>query len=125
MVLLRIGALDVTPFIALNSYSVSEQSEYIQWYDGAGTDRRGIKRRKLVGTFTLHFMSPNDYKTFIETVESSKSSDYADSIAVTVYNNKARTTKDTRVYLDYDPPNVEPSAGYTFTEEFEVTLSER
>lgn len=125
MVLLQIGALDVTPFIVLNSYAVSEQCEYIQWYDGAGTDRRGIKRRKLIGSFSLHFMNPNDYKTFIETVESSKSSDYADSIQATVYNNKTRSTTSTRVYLDYDPPNIEPSAGYSFTEEFEVNLSER
>lgn len=125
MVLLQIGALDITPFIVLNTYAVSTQSEYVQWYDGEGTDRRGVKRRKLTGSFTVHFMSPSDYSSFITAVESAKDPDYADAISATVYNNKTRTTSTTRVYLDYDPPNVEPSAGYSFTEEFEINLSER
>ena len=74
MVLFKVGDLDITPFIVAGSYAVSSQPEYDTWYDGNRTERRGIKRWKLKGSFNVKFMDANDYRSFLasEGVDASK-----------------------------------------------------
>lgn len=124
MVLFQVGQLDITPFIVLNSYKVSTQPEYDTWKDGDYTERRGIKRRKLKGTFSVKFFSGKDFNDFLTTIEGARTS--GDYIIATVYDVKAKNIKENAlVFFDYDPPDVYPSAGLSDTEEIEVTITER
>ena len=123
MVLFQIGALDITPFIVVSSYSVSSQPEYETWYDGNCTERRGVKRVKLRGSFSLKFFSNKSYQDFLTAVETAKGD--GDYLYATVYDNKKRTTKATNVYFDYEPANIEPVIGWADNEEIEITITER
>ena len=124
MVLFQIGVLDITPFIVLGSYQVSNQIEYDTWYDGNRTERRGVKRHnKLKGTFNVKFFDTGDYQTFLSTVKTALS--LSDSLEATVYDNKARNTKDTTVYFDFDPPTVEAALGTSENTEITITVTER
>lgn len=118
-------SLDITPFIVLNSYAVSNQPIYTEWTDGNGHERRAIKRRKLQGTFSVMFFKASDYRDFLSAIENSRVSGY-DFIVANVYDNKTREVKEgINVYLDYEPMNVEPSIGFSFNEEIEITVTER
>ncbi|MBP5597493.1 MAG: hypothetical protein J6Y02_19130 [Pseudobutyrivibrio sp.] len=118
------SSLDVTPFIVLNSYNVSNQPVYEEWTDGYGRSRRNVKRRKLVGTFTLRFQKASDYQFFLAKLKSERTDGF-DYILANVYDNKERTVKQSaNVYLDFEIPDVEPSLGYSFNEDIEVTLTE-
>ena len=123
MVLFQIGALDITPFIVLNSYQVSSQPEYDTWYDGNRTERRGVKRIKLKGSFNVKFFSTQSYRDFLSAIETNKTS--GDYVYVTVYDNKLRNVKTTNVFLDYEPVDNEPSIGWSFDEEMEIKITER
>lgn len=123
MVLFQIGALDITPFIVLNSYQVSSQPDYDTWFDGNRTERRGVKRKKLKGSFSVKFFSQKDYRDFLNAIETNKTT--GDYIYVTVYDNKLRNVKTTNVFMDYEPIDIEPSIGWSFDEETEITITER
>lgn len=114
---------DVTPFIVLNTYAVSTQPDFDTWYDGNRTERRGVKRQKLKGTFSIKFFDKKDYADFFTFLESNKTS--ADYIDATAYDVKKRTTKDSIFYIDYEPANLEPSTGFSFNDEIELTITER
>ena len=124
-VLLKIGELDVTPFIVLGTYAVSMQPEFDTWYDGNRTERRGIKRTKLKGTFSVRFFSLKDYNDFFDAIETNKTTgDYL--TAAKVYDNKSRTEfSDVDVYLDYEPTNQAPAVAREFGEDIEITLTAR
>lgn len=124
-VLLKIGELDVTPFIVLGTYGVSMQPEFDTWYDGNRTERRGIKRTKLKGTFSVRFFSLKDYNDFFDAIETNKTTgDYL--TAAKVYDNKSRTEfSDVDVYLDYEPTNQAPAVARDFGEDIEITLTAR
>jgi len=124
-VLLKIGELDVTPFIVLGTYGVSMQPEFDTWYDGNRTERRGIKRTKLKGTFSVRFFSLKDYNDFFDAIETNKTTgDYL--TAAKVYDNKSRTEfSDVDVYLDYEPTNQAPAVAREFGEDIEITLTAR
>ena len=123
MVLLKIGELDITPFIVLNTYEVSSQPEYNSWFDGNHVERRAVKRTRLKGSFSVKFFKAKDYQDFLSAIETNKT--LGDYLEATVYDNKARNTVTTDVFLDYEPANVEPSVGWSFNDEIEVELTER
>jgi len=123
MVLFQIGELDCTPFIVLNTYQVSSQPVYDEWTDGNGTVRRGVKRVKLQGSFSVKFFDQTDYTNFLSAIETNKTT--GDYLEATAYDNKTKTTLQTDYYLDYEPKNVEPSIGWSFNEEIEITLTQR
>ena len=118
------SSLDVTPFIVLNTYNVSTQSVYEGWTDGKGQERRSVKRRKLQGSFSLRFFKAADYQSFLSAVESERATGF-DYIAVNAYDNKLRAARAANVYLDFEVPDLEPSLGYSFNEDIEVTVTER
>lgn len=119
------GSLDVTPFIVLNTYNVSSQAVYDEWTDGNGHSRRGVKRRRLEGSFSVKFFNIADYRNFFDAVEQERAEGF-DYITVNAYDNKLRTVKTSaNVYLDYELPDLEPSVGYAFNEEVEITVTER
>ena len=118
------GSLDITPFIVLNTYSVSSVPVFDTWNDGNGHERRAVKRRRLEGTFSVKFFSSSAYQSFLAAIEGQRVTGY-DYIPVNAYDNKTRTVKSVNVYLDYEPPNVEPSVGRSFNEEIEITVTER
>lgn len=124
-VLFKIGELDITPFIVLGTYDVSMQPEYNTWYDGNRTERRGIKRTKLKGTFSVKFFSLKDYNDFFDAIETNKTpGDYL--TAAKVYDNKSRTEmENVDVYVDYEPTNQAPAVGHDFSDEIEITLTAR
>lgn len=124
-VLFKIGELDITPFIVLGTYAISMQPEYETWYDGNRTERRGIKRTKLKGTFSVRFFSLKDYNDFFNAIETNKTSgDYLS--AAKVYDNKSRTEfSNVDVYMDYEPTNQAPAVGYSFGEDIEITVTAR
>lgn len=124
MVLFQVGQLDITPFIVLNSYKVSAQPLFESWTDGDCVERRGVKRRKLKGTFNVKFFSAKDFNDFLEAVEAARTS--GDYITATVYDVKSRTiSENVTVFFDYEPPNVLPSAGLADTEEIEIKITQR
>ena len=117
--------LDVTPFIVLSSYAVSSQADGSTWTDGNNHERRLVKRRRLKGSFSVKFFDRLDYVNFLEAIEGSRNEGYDYSTA-DVYDNKTRTVKSNAlVYIDYEPSNEEPTAGWDFTEEIEITITER
>lgn len=124
MVLFQVGQLDITPFIVLNSYKVSSQPLFETWTDGDCLERRGVKRRKLKGTFNVKFFSANDFSSFLDAVEAARTS--GDYITATVYDVKAKAiSENISVFFDYEPVNVLPSAGLSDTEEIEITITQR
>lgn len=123
MVLFQIGVLDITPFIVLNTYAVSSQAQYQEWTDGNGTSRRGVKRLRLKGTFSVKFFDLNDYNSFLDAIEDNKTS--GDYLLATAYDAKTRTTKESYYFIDYEPANLAPSVGHEFNEEIEITVTER
>lgn len=125
MQLFKIGDLDVTPFIVLNSYEVSKQPEYVEWKDGNSTLRRGIKRWKLKGSFNVKFFNKSDYSSFLSAIETQLSSQTGGYNYALVYDNKTRTNRNAYVFLDFEPPNVEPSIGTSFNEEITIDVTER
>lgn len=125
MVLFKIGELDITPFIVLNSYNISSQPEFDTWYDGNRLERRAIKRWKLKGSFEVKFFEQKDYQDFLHAIESQVELNSASYVRATVYDNKKRTTKEADVYIDYEPANLEPIAGHEDNEETEITITER
>lgn len=115
---------DVTPFIVLNTYEVSSQPVYVDWVDGYDHSRRSVKRRKLKGSFDVKFFDVNNYRDFLSIVEEARVTGF-DYIVANVYDNKLRTVKSTvNIYVDYELPNVEPSVGYSFNEEFTIDVEE-
>ena len=124
-VLIQIGELNITPFIVLGTYAVSMQPEFDTWYDGNRTERRGIKRTKLKGTFSVQFFSLKDYNDFFDDIETNKTTgDYL--TAAKVYDNKSRTEfENVDVYMDYEPTNQAPAVGHDFSEPIEITLTAR
>lgn len=123
MVLFKIGDLDITPFIVLNTYTISSQPDYDTWKDGNSTERRSVKRIRLKGEFSVKFFNRTDYNNFLDTIETNKTT--GDYIYVTVYDNKLKNIKTTNVFMDYEPANLEPSVGWSFNEEIEVKVTER
>lgn len=123
MVLFKIGDLDITPFIVLNTYTVSTQPDYNTWRDGNSTERRAVKRTRLKGDFSVKFFNRTDYNNFLDAIETNKTT--GDYIYVTVYDNKLKNIKTTNVFMDYEPANLEPSVGWSFNEEIEVKVTER
>ena len=119
------STFDVTPHIVLNSYNVSSQANYETWTDGNQHERRGVKRRKLKGSFSLMFFDRTAYANFLNAIENGRETEF-DYYTVNIYDNKARNYRSTvNVYLDFELPNVEPSIGYSFNEEIEVEVTER
>ena len=119
------STFDVTPHIVLNSYNVSSQADYETWTDGNQHERRGVKRRKLKGSFSLMFFDRTAYANFLNAIENGRETEF-DYYTVNIYDNKARNYRSTvNVYLDFELPNVEPSIGYSFNEEIEVEVTER
>lgn len=119
------STFDVTPHIVLNSYNVSSQADYETWTDGNQHERRGVKRRKLKGSFSLMFFDRTAYTNFLNAIENGRETEF-DYYTVNIYDNKARNYRSTvNVYLDFELPNVEPSIGYSFNEEIEVEVTER
>ena len=119
------STFDVTPHIVLNSYNVSSQPDYETWTDGNQHERRGVKRRKLKGSFSLMFFDRTAYANFLNAIENGRETEF-DYYTVNIYDNKARNYRSTvNVYLDFELPNVEPSIGYSFNEEIEVEVTER
>ena len=119
------GSLDVTPFIVLNTYNVSSQPVYDEWTDGNCHTRRSVKRRRLEGSFSVKFFKVADYQNFLLAVEQQRAEGF-DYITVNAYDNKSRSVKTSvNVYLDYEMPDLEPSVGYSFNEEVEITVTER
>jgi len=117
-------SFDVTPFIVLNTYNVSGQSVFEEWTDGYGHDRRGVKRKRLEGSFSLKFFNTKDYTDFLTNIELAKFTGY-DYYKVNAYDDKLRAViQNVFVYLDYELPNLEPSLGYSFNEEIEITVTE-
>lgn len=125
MVLFKVGDLDITPFIVAGSYAVSSQPEYDTWYDGNRTERRGIKRWKLKGSFNVKFMNANDYRSFLSALQEALT--IQGYVEATVYNNKTRTitNEPIPVFVDFEPPNIEPLAGREDNEEINVRVTER
>ncbi len=123
------GTFDVTPFIVLNTYSVSSQPQYDEWVDGTNHNRRSIKSRKLEGTFSVKFFKQSDYASFLNAIETNRVAGY-DYLIVHAYDNKKRQliegipTNPLRMYMDYELPNLEPSSGWSFNEEIEIEVKE-
>lgn len=118
------SSLDVTPFIVLNTYDVSSQPVFKNWNDGNGHERRAVKRRRLEGSFNVKFFNLSDYQSFLAAIEGQRVEGF-DYISVKAYDNKSRTVKTVNVYLDYEPPEIEPSIGWSFNEEIEINVKER
>lgn len=117
-------SFDITPMIVLNTYNVSKQSIYDEWTDGYCHERRGVKRKKLKGSFSVKFFNVSDYQNFLSKIESGKVDGF-DYIVANVYDNKSRTVVNAaNVYVDYEPINVEPSIGFSFNEEIEIEITE-
>lgn len=119
------GAFDVTPFIVLNTYEVSNQPVYKEWVDANGKFRKGVKRTQLKGSFSVKFFNPKDYADFFSALENNHNPN-ADYITVNIYENKSRSllvSKD--VYVEWEPANVEPSIGWSFNDEIEINIEER
>lgn len=115
---------DVTPFIVLNTYEVSSKPVYDDWVDGYNHSRRSVKRRKLQGSFDVKFFDVKDYRDFLSIVEEARITGF-DYIVANVYDNKSRAVISTvNIYVDYELPNVEPSIGYSFNEEFTIDVEE-
>ena len=124
-VLFQVGNLDITPFIVAPSYNVSLQPEYDTWYDGNRTERRGIKRWKRKGSFNVKFMDPANSQTFLSTLQEALTvQGYVEAI---VYDNKTRSVTETAipVFVDFEPPNIEPLAGREDNEEITIRITER
>lgn len=120
-----IESFDVTPFIVLNTYSISDQSECEKWTDGNGKERRGLIRRRLKGSFSVKFFNQKDYQDFLSAVIKSRDDGF-DYLTVNAYDNKSRTyQEDIEAYFDFEPINVEPSIGWSFNEEIEIEFYER
>lgn len=117
-------SFDVTPMIVLNTYNVSNQSIYDEWTDGYYHERRGVKRKKLKGSFSVKFFNVSDYQNFLSNIENGKVDGF-DYIVANVYDNKSRTVVSAaNVYVDFEPINVEPSIGFSFNEEIEIEITE-
>lgn len=120
-----IESFDVTPFIVLNEYSISDQAECEKWTDGNGRERRGLIRRRLKGSFSVKFFNQKDYQDFLSAVIKSRDDGF-DYLTVNAYDNKSRTyQEDIEAYFDFEPINVEPSIGWSFNEEIEIEFYER
>ena len=119
------NSFDVTPFIVLNTYSISNQPVFDSWTDGNNHERRGLKRRKLKGDFSVKFFNQKDYQDFLSAIIDSRAEGF-DYITVNIYDNKSRSyITNVNVYFDFEPINVEPSIGWSFNEEIEINVSER
>ena len=118
-------AFDVTPFIVLNTYGISDQPVVDTWTDGNNHERRGLKRRRLKGDFSVKFFDQKSYQDFLAAIIASRVEGF-DYLTVNIYDNKSRTyNSNVNVYFDFEPLNVEPSVGWSFNEEIDINVSER
>lgn len=118
-------SFDATSFIVLNTYGISDQPDVTKWTDGNNHERRGLKRRRLKGSFSVKFFNQKDYQDFLSAIIKSRAEGF-DYITVNIYDNKSRTyIENANVYFDFEPINVEPSIGWSFDEETEIEVTER
>ena len=116
---------DATSFIVLNTYGISDQPDYQKWTDGNSHERRGLKRRRLKGSFSVKFFNQKDYQDFLSAIIKSRAEGF-DYITVNIYDNKSREyIENVNMYFDFEPINVEPSIGWSFDEETEIEATER
>lgn len=116
---------DATSFIVLNTYGISDQPDYQKWTDGNHHERRGLKRRRLKGSFSVKFFNQKDYQDFLSAIIKSRAEGF-DYITVNIYDNKSREyIENVNMYFDFEPINVEPSIGWSFDEETEIEATER
>lgn len=123
MELFKIGSLDITRHITVPSYKVNMIPKYTEWTDSNYTVHRDINRQRVEGNFTVKFFNIEDYEAFIRAIRDNTSTD--GSTFVTVYTQNTRTTKQTYVFIDYDPKNSLPIIGRSDDDGFDVSISER
>lgn len=116
--------LDLTNFITVPSYKVSNKKGYDSWQDSNWNTHREVVYKKLSGSFTLWFDDMKDLDNFLNFVANAELQD--SSILCDVYDNDSRTLMtDKYMFIDFDIQNDVPLYGHTQHDGYEITVVER
>lgn len=133
MVIFKIGSVDFSSNVVVPEYDINRLLDYDSYEDCNYVTHKIPKRRKVSGSFSLKFFSMDDfveqdvvvhgYRTFVQTMLSSRKSD--GSWDVTLYLNNELIEYTGNFDLDYKAKNNQPLYGIKDTDSIQVSVEER
>jgi len=119
-----INTTDFSSGIKAGSYSVYTNEVYKNFEDANGKTHRRYIRDRIEGSFKIFFRTMEQYNAFLDAINAVKSSTDS-SVPITVYDLKAKTTKNINAFLDFKPVINLDGVLNPFIEPFEIKIEER
>jgi hypothetical protein len=114
--------VDYTNNIVVPTYKVDYKSEFNEWMDGDLIIHHCEMRKRLEGSFTLLFTTPESYQDFLKYYNEALIDGYVNAF---VYANNIRELIFTQVFLEFELADEMPFMGVKEIDGIEITLKER
>lgn len=122
MGIVNINGIDFSSNIVVGTYSVNYTDMFNTWTDANGVSHRQIIRKKVAGSWEMGFRNMAEYNTFIQHMESSKTT--GGWIPCYLFVNNLSENRSCRLYFTYDPKLDRQHGIRNYIPNFTVTLEE-
>lgn len=100
MILFKIGSNDYTNNILNETYAVKDEIIYNEWTDGNYISHRDILRNKVAGAFVMRFRRLEEYESFIQTLNSSRTAEGYNICSI--HCNNTHSLKNCNLFISID-----------------------
>ena len=73
-IFLEINSTDFSSYVVRRSYNVQKAEEFATWVDGNWVTRHENVRTRVSGSFKMTFLSESEYETFLNAIDTVKTS---------------------------------------------------
>lgn len=99
--LVKIGNTDISKNILTDSYAVNAEDECNEWTDSNKVLHRDVVRQRIMGSFTVKFLTEEAYAAFIKLLLDSRTLDH--KIPVEIYVVNENRMQNTEIYYRMAP----------------------
>ena len=123
-VIFKLDTTDWSWCVVADSYNVNYENVYNEWIDGGQVKHRDVIRRRLVGTFQMHFPTESDLQDFIFNLNMIEEENHTYLVYLKNNNNDIEYLTSTYVFLDFKPVRRRSPSGEDAFDTFEVSIEE-
>lgn len=101
MIMFKINNKDYSNHVVAEGYNVARNSLYKTWNDANGIEHHSEIRKRVSGSFTMLFVTKEEYQTFLADVAASKRDDDTHTIIVAI-NKPNNQNVVINAFLEFD-----------------------
>lgn len=123
-VIFKLGTTDWSWCVVAENYNVNYENVYNEWTDGGQVKHRDVIRRRLQGTFLMHFPAESDLQDFISNLNMIERENHTYLVYLKNNNDDIEDLTSTYMFIDYKPVRRRSPSGEDVFDTIEVTVEE-